>query len=71
MSRTTVDLDRNALERAQRALGTKGLSETVNEALRRASREHALATFDVRELPIAATPEQIEAGRHDRFDAGR
>ncbi len=47
MSRTTVDVDLDALESAQVELGTKGVSATVNAALREVGRRRALAGFDV------------------------
>ena len=47
MARTTVDLDEAALAAAQAALGTRGLSATVNGALREVARRSALADFDV------------------------
>ncbi len=65
MARTTIDVDRDRLEMARQALGTKGLSETVNAALAEAARRSALADFAVRDLDIG-TPADIEAGRADR-----
>ncbi len=65
MSRTTVDVDERALERAQAELGTSGLSATVNAALREVGRQRALATFDVRR-DVDGTPDEIEANRQDR-----
>lgn len=62
MTRTTVDVDERALDAARRELGTKGLSETVNAALREAARRRALAAFDVRR-DIDGTPEEVDAGR--------
>lgn len=62
MPRTTVDVDDQALEDARRELGTKGLSETVNAALRDAARRRALRDFDVRR-DIDGTPEEVAAGR--------
>lgn len=55
MTRTTVDVD-------DRALGTKGLSETVNAALREATRRRVLRGFDVRR-DIDGTPEEVREGR--------
>lgn len=37
MRRTTIELDQDLLERAQRALGSRTIRETVEEALRRAA----------------------------------
>ena len=62
MTRTTVDVDDRALDAARRELGTKGLSETVNAALREAARRRALLGFDVRR-DIDGTPEEIREGR--------
>ena len=62
MTRTTVDVDERALDAARRELGTKGLSETVNAALREAARRRALASFDVRR-DVDGTPEEVDAGR--------
>jgi Arc/MetJ family transcription regulator len=42
MSRTVVDIDRDALEVARRELGTSTVKDTVNEALRRVARERRL-----------------------------
>jgi Arc/MetJ family transcription regulator len=62
MTRTTVDVDDLALDAARRELGTKGLSETVNAALRDAARRRTLKGFDVvRDLD--GTPEEVAAGR--------
>jgi Arc/MetJ family transcription regulator len=62
MTRTTVDVDDSALDAARRELGTKGLSETVNAALRDAARRRTLKGFDVRR-DIDGTPEEVAAGR--------
>jgi Arc/MetJ family transcription regulator len=62
MTRTTVDVDDRALDAARRELGTKGLSETVNVALREAARRRALQGFDVRR-DVDGTPEEVAAGR--------
>jgi hypothetical protein len=51
-----------ALEAARRALGTTGLSETVNAALRDTARRRALKTFDVLR-DIDGTPGEVAAGR--------
>ncbi len=66
MARTTIDLDREKLELARRALGTKRPSETVNAALGEVARRSALAGFDVLEDIEIGTPEEIEAGRSAR-----
>jgi Arc/MetJ family transcription regulator len=62
MTRTTVDVDDLALDAARRELGTKGLSETVNAALREAARRRVLQGFDVRR-DIDGTPEEVREGR--------
>jgi Arc/MetJ family transcription regulator len=63
--RTTVDVDNAALAAAQVALGTRGLSATVNSALRDVARRHALADFDVLR-DIDGTPDEVQAGRAAR-----
>ncbi len=63
--RTTVDVDERALEAAQRALGTAGLSATVNAALARVARDSALAGFDVT-IDIDGSPDEVEANRTER-----
>jgi Arc/MetJ family transcription regulator len=68
MPRTTVDVDQAALSAAQAALGTRGLSATVNTALREVARRSALADFDVRR-DIDGTPDEVESGRKARVDA--
>ncbi len=65
MARTTVDVDSRALEAARLELGTKGLSATVNAALREVGRRRALAGFDV-VRDIDGTPAEVEANRQDR-----
>lgn len=62
MTRTTVDVDERALAAARRELGTKGLSETVNAALREAARRRVLQGFDVRR-DIDGTPREVREGR--------
>ncbi|HVY79132.1 MAG TPA: type II toxin-antitoxin system VapB family antitoxin [Solirubrobacterales bacterium] len=62
MARTTVDVDEQALQAARRELGTRGLSETVNAALRDAARRRALKGFDV-VRDIDGTPEEVTSGR--------
>jgi Arc/MetJ family transcription regulator len=65
MSRTTVDVDSGALEAARLELGTKGVSATVNAALREVGRRRALAEFDV-VRDIDGTAAEVETGRQDR-----
>ncbi len=62
MARTTVDVDTRALEAARRALGTAGMSATVNAALARVARGSALAGFDVTR-DIDGTPDEVDANR--------
>jgi Arc/MetJ family transcription regulator len=62
MTRTTVDVDERALDAARRELGTTGLSETVNAALRDAARRRTLSDFDVLR-DIDGTPAEVAAGR--------
>jgi Arc/MetJ family transcription regulator len=62
MTRTTVDVDERALDAARRELGTRGLSETVNAALRDAARRRVLQGFDV-VRDVDGTPEEVVAGR--------
>jgi Arc/MetJ family transcription regulator len=66
MTRTTVDVDRRALDAARIELGTKSMSATVNAALREVGRRRALADFDVAR-DIDGTPAQVEANRRERF----
>jgi Arc/MetJ family transcription regulator len=66
MPRTTVDVDSRALEAARIELGTKGLSATVNAALREVGRRRALGGFDV-VRDIDGTPTEVEANRRERF----
>lgn len=65
MPRTTVDLDRDAFDAAQSELGTKGLSATVNAALREVARRRLLAGFDVTR-DVDGTPAEVEANRRER-----
>jgi Arc/MetJ family transcription regulator len=62
MTRTTVDVDDGALDAARRELGTTGLSETVNAALRDAARRRTLKDFDV-VRDIDGTPNEVAVGR--------
>jgi len=66
MSRTTVDIDQRALDAARTELGTRGLSATVNAALREVGRRRALADFDVAR-DIDGTPAEVQANRRERF----
>jgi Arc/MetJ family transcription regulator len=68
MARTTVDVDHAALSAAQAALGTDGLSATVNAALREVARRSLLADFDVLR-DIDGTPKDVQSGREGRGGA--
>ena len=68
MTRTTVDVDEAALSAAQAALGTSGLSVTVNTALREVARRSVLADFDVLR-DIDGIPEEVQSGREGRDGA--
>jgi Arc/MetJ family transcription regulator len=65
MPRTTVDVDSGALEAARIELGTKGLSATVNAALREVGRRRALGSFDV-VRDIDGTSTEVETNRRER-----
>lgn len=65
MARITVDIDRRAFDAARSELGTKGLSATVNAALREVGRRRALAGFDVTR-DIDGTSAEVEANRMER-----
>ena len=62
MIRVTIDVDERALEAARRELGTDGLSETVNAALRDAAQRWAHKGFDV-VRDVDGTPREVAAGR--------
>jgi Arc/MetJ family transcription regulator len=66
MTRTTIDINRDALTLARDELGTKGLSATVNAALLAVGRRGILKGFDVTR-DIDGTPAEVEAGRWERF----
>lgn len=57
MARTTVDVDERVLDAARRALGTAGVTATVNAALIRVARDSALKDFDVTR-DIDGTPDR-------------
>lgn len=67
--RTTVNLDPEALSAARRALGTDGVSETVNAALSDVARRVAMGRFDVRLFDV--TDDDIALARRDRLTAER
>jgi hypothetical protein len=62
--RTTVNIDDASLHAAREALGTVGLTETVNRALAEVARQARLRSFDVRQFDV--TDEDIASGRADR-----
>lgn len=62
--RTTVNIDDASLKAARDALGTKGLTETVNGALAEVARQARLRV-DVRGFDV--TDEDIAAGPADRL----
>jgi Arc/MetJ family transcription regulator len=66
MTRTTVDIDQDAVELASAELGTTGLSATVNAALREIGARRLLAGFDVTR-DIDGTPAEVQANRRERF----
>ncbi len=57
-----MDVDQGALLAAQAVLGTRGLSATVNTALREVARRSVLADFDVLR-DIDGTPADVQSGR--------
>jgi Arc/MetJ family transcription regulator len=67
--RTSVEIDAEAFERARVALGTRGVKETINAALRQVGREEALARAArrIREKRIPGPmPEDLAAMRKPR-----
>lgn len=68
MTKRLVDIDDKLLEAAQRALGTSGIKDTVNEALDRASAGEARAS----EVEAAfATLSKVRFSDADRIKAWR
>lgn len=65
VARTTVDIDPGALRAARDALGTTGVSATVNAALAEASRRRVLAGFDV-VRDVDGMPREVAANRQER-----
>lgn len=65
MSRTTVSVDDDLLRDASQALGTRGISETVNAALAAAVRQAKRAAFDVRRFD--STDDDVVAVGADQF----
>jgi Arc/MetJ family transcription regulator len=66
MTRTTVDIDQDAVELARAELGTTGLSATVNAALREIGARRLLTGFDVTR-DIDGTPAEVQANRQERL----
>ncbi len=60
-----MNLDPGALDAARRALGTNGVSETVNAALTDVARRVAIGRFDVRLFDV--TDDDIALARQDRL----
>lgn len=65
--RTTVDIDPESLDAAKRALGTEGVSETVNAALSDVARRVAIRRFDVALFDV--TDEDLALSRKDRLES--
>ena len=61
-----MDVDPDALDAARKALGTRGVSETVNAALADAGRRVTISRFDVRDFDV--TDQDIAVSRRDRLD---
>jgi Arc/MetJ family transcription regulator len=68
MARTTVNVDETLLAAASEALGTTGVTETVNAALAETVRRARLADFSVAEFDI--TDEELAEARADRATSG-
>lgn len=66
--RTTVSLDDDLLHEARQALGTTGVSDTVNAALAATVRQAKLAGFDVRVFDV--TDDDIAEVRAERPASG-
>ncbi len=64
--RTTVNVDDASLKAAKEALGTVGLTETVNEALAEVARQARLRSFDVRDFDL--TDDDLAASRAARIE---
>lgn len=67
--RTTIEIDDALLERAQEALGTRGLKETVDKALREAIRRQLrerLAERLVTGVGVERSPDLLERTRPSR-----
>lgn len=64
MARTTVNVDDRLLGEASKALGTKGVTRTINAAMADVTRRAELATFSIREFDI--TDDELAGARRDR-----
>jgi Arc/MetJ family transcription regulator len=64
MARTTVNIDDHLLAEAKKALGTEGVTETINAAMADVARRAELAKFSVSEFDI--TDEDLADARRDR-----
>lgn len=66
--RRTVIIDDDLLEEAREVLGTKGLQETVEAALREAARRHRLDHLrrSLGRVDVDLTPEELSRLRSER-----
>lgn len=64
MARTTVNIDEGLLAEAQRALGTHGVTETINAAMSAVVQRSALDDFSLNEFDI--TDDDLAEARQDR-----
>jgi len=62
--RTTVNIDETLLAEAKGALGTEGLTETINAAMAEVARRRRLNDFSVRDFDI--TDVELADARRDR-----
>ena len=64
MARTTVNIDEVLLAKVQARLGTSGVTDTVNAAMREVMRRTELESFALSEFDI--TEEDLADSRRDR-----
>lgn len=67
MPRTTVNVDDGLLREAKKALGTRGLTETINAAMEDVVRRAARADFTVLDFDI--TDDDLAEARTNRMAA--
>jgi Arc/MetJ family transcription regulator len=67
MARTTVNIDDVLLSDAQRVLGTKGVTDTINAAMSAVVRRAALDEFTINDFDI--TDADLADSRRDRATA--